>query len=60
MNFTYKPYEELIEKLRVSGYEFVDYHNWQEKKRPVILLHDIDYSIDKAVELALLEERLGS
>lgn len=59
MQFTYKSYEKLISLLRDKRYEFSDYRNWKMKDRTVILRHDIDYSLDKAVALAELECRLG-
>lgn len=59
MQFTYKSYEKLISLLRYKRYEFSDYRNWKMKDRTVILRHDIDYSLDKAVALAELECRLG-
>lgn len=59
MQFTYRAYEKLISLLRDKGYEFSNYRNWRMKDRVVILRHDIDYSLDKAVALAELERELG-
>lgn len=59
MQFTYKSYEKLISLLRDKGYEFSNYRNWKTKDKVVILRHDIDYSLAKAVALARLEYELG-
>lgn len=59
MNFTYDAYEDLILSLKEYGYQFVSYHNYEHLKRCIIMRHDIDYSIEKAVELAKLEEKVG-
>ena len=56
MKFTYKAYEKMIEKLKVSGYQFADYKNWREYSHPVILRHDIDNDISKAVKMATVEQ----
>lgn len=59
MEFTYKAYENLLIKIRHAGYEFSNYRNWNEKNRPIILRHDIDQDITKAVKLAELEKMGG-
>lgn len=58
MDFTYHAYEDLLNKLRDSGYAFSDYRDWNDKPRPVILRHDIDFDIGKAVLLAGIENRM--
>lgn len=55
MDFTYRCYFRLVDLLRARGYALTDYHGWKQQKRCVILRHDIDNSIPKAVELAGLE-----
>lgn len=55
--FSYRGYEELILTLRESGYCFTDYHDYSQYPRCVILRHDIDNSIERAVALAELEAR---
>lgn len=57
MDFTYKGYGKLLEKLRENRYETASYFDWKEKPRCVILRHDIDYDIQKAVELARFENK---
>lgn len=55
MQFTYDAYRSLIRILRENDYVFADYITCDDLKKSVILRHDIDYSIEKAVELAALE-----
>ena len=57
--FTYNSYRNLIYLLRGNGYAITSYHTWQETDRCVILRHDIDTSLEKAVELARVEQELG-
>lgn len=59
MDFTYNGYRSLVSKLREKGYCFADYHNWRNYSKAVIFRHDIDCSIEKAVEMAKLESGLG-
>lgn len=59
MNFTYDGYRGLIKALTDSGYQIADYHNWEQFHKCVILRHDIDNSIEKALYLAKLENELG-
>lgn len=58
MKFTYDGYRNLLEKIRSKGYQTTDYKNWKKSDRCVILRHDIDNDIDKAVRLSELE-RIG-
>ena len=59
MEFTYYSYENLLALLGKSGYCFSSYHNYNACERPVIIRHDIDLDIEKAVILAELENSLG-
>ena len=52
MEFTYQAYEGLLGSLETRGYAFADYHNWENYPRCVILRHDIDNDIEKALSLA--------
>lgn len=56
MNFTYDSYCSLLSLIEQSGYEIADYNNWEQKKRCVILRHDIDNDILKALKLAQIEQ----
>lgn len=55
MDFTYEGYHNLLLLLRTHGYEIADYYNWNYKKRCVILRHDVDSDIGKALEMAHME-----
>lgn len=55
MNFTYDAYRSLLREISEQGYQFTGYKNWQKTERCVILRHDIDNDIEKAVRLALIE-----
>ena len=44
MEFTYKDYALLIEKIREAGYKFADYENYDEFDKSLILRHDVDYN----------------
>ncbi len=59
MDFTYGAYRNLLERLDANGYTFCDYGSWKDVSRCVILRHDIDESIEKAVELAKIENSYG-
>lgn len=59
MRFTYQSYEMLLGMLKAQGYSFCSYHNWEQFPRCVILRHDIDNDLSKAVKLAELEAEKG-
>lgn len=59
MEFTYKAYGQLIHLLKNKGYSISTYHNHASFERVVILRHDVDSSIDKALLMAELEQSLG-
>ena len=59
MEFTYIAYENIIRELNDNEYDFTDYHNWSKYSHSVILRHDIDYDISKAIQLAALENAMG-
>lgn len=59
MDFTYKAYKDMIEKLLDKNYEISDYKNYKEKKKVVILRHDIDTSLEKALRIAEIEKELN-
>ena len=57
--FSYNGYQSMIDCLQTAGYFFSDYHNYENHPKSVILRHDIDNSIEKAIKLAELEAELG-
>ena len=59
VRFTYASYKSLIDLLREKGYAIRNYHTWQTREPCVILRHDIDNDLQKAVELARVERELG-
>lgn len=59
MIFTYNSYKSLITNLRDHGYIVTAYSDWATVPRCVILRHDIDNDIEKALELAKVEKELG-
>ena len=59
IEFSFNGYSGLIKALQERNYYFADYHNYSVFSKCVILRHDIDNSIEKAVEIAELESDLG-
>ena len=59
MDFTYDGYRQLIDLLEKNNYVISDYKNWRKYDQTVILRHDIDNDISKALDLAKLECDLG-
>lgn len=56
MKFTYEAYKHMLGNLKKHGYQTASYRNWMQMDRCVILRHDIDCDIDKAVRLAEIEK----
>lgn len=59
MEFTYDAYTIMISELRRHGYQFADYRDHDKYDKCVILRHDVDYSLEKAYQLAALEYKLN-
>lgn len=60
MEFTWNAYEELIRLIKREGYRVVQYHESKNMDAPcVILRHDIDNSVEKALQMAVREMNLG-
>jgi hypothetical protein len=59
--FTYDTYEELLETLLSRGYEFRDFDSVRdgETDRVVLLRHDVDWSPERALTMALIEAEKG-
>lgn len=55
MEFTTKAYIELIGILRHNGYNFCMYPESETVKKSVIIRHDVDFSLEKALEMARIE-----
>lgn len=59
MKFTYDSYEDLIKLLKEHHYQTANYINYKIYEKSVILRHDVDYDINKALEFARYEQSLG-
>ena len=59
MLFTYNNYKGMLEQLQEHHYSFASYHNYHEYDRCVILRHDIDNSLEAAVDLGEIEASYG-
>lgn len=59
MAFNYESYCNMIYLLQEKGYSFSDYENWENYDKCVILRHDVDTSLEKAVELAEIEAKIN-
>ncbi len=59
MRFTYDSYKQMIILLQQNKYTVCDYFNWKDNAKCVILRHDIDNDIQKALELARIEKELN-
>lgn len=59
MQFTHSWYKNIIKLAKEQGYSFCDYSNYNRHEQEIILRHDVDMSLDKAVEMAKIENELG-
>lgn len=60
MHFTYTAYQDMLNRLQKHGYHCIGYgQHCQSWEQVVILRHDIDTDIAKAVQLAELEQKCG-
>ena len=57
MNFTYGEYIKLIDLLKEKNYHFCSYLDCDRYNKSVIFRHDIDTSLDKALDIARLEHK---
>lgn len=58
MKFLYDEYIRLVSELRDEGYHFSGYHNYKESEKSVILRHDVDMSLEAALQMAMLEREM--
>jgi hypothetical protein len=54
-DFTYDSYIHLLNAIIENGYAFAGYHNYMNLINPCILRHDIDFDVEKALEVAEIE-----
>ncbi|MCH5248894.1 MAG: hypothetical protein J1E98_03130 [Lachnospiraceae bacterium] len=59
MNFTYDSYCSLLSLIKQNGYDITDYNDWESKRRCVVLRHDVDNDLSKALKLAQVEQSQG-
>lgn len=59
MEFTYNSYKKMINIAKKNGYIFCSYHDEKLYSKSIILRHDVDFSLVKALELAEIEAKLG-
>ncbi|CAM5183404.1 Polysaccharide deacetylase OS=Ureibacillus acetophenoni OX=614649 GN=SAMN05877842_104127 PE=4 SV=1 [Ureibacillus acetophenoni] len=59
MELTIEVYRRLIELLKNKGYTFCLYDEADHHEKTVILRHDVDFTLSKAVEMAEVEHELG-
>ena len=59
MKFTYNAYKNLINSIREQEYEIANYHNYKAYDKAIILRHDVDFSLDRAAEFAILESSIN-
>lgn len=57
MAFTFDWYEKLLLELGENGYSFCNYHNYHTHKKPCILRHDIDMSLEAATTISDIEKQ---
>ena len=60
MEFTYAAYESMLKLLLDNDYEISGYHNYNRYGKCAILRHDVDVSLEKALQFARLENRHNS
>lgn len=58
MKFTYESYAGMLKCLKNAKYQFTDYSIWKNTEKTVILRHDVDYSLQKAVVMSEIEKEL--
>ena len=59
MDFTYSEYVKLIQLLKYEGYKFATYDNYNsyDGGKVVIMRHDLDSSINKALYISRIEKK---
>lgn len=59
MEFTYDAYKNMILLLREYGYTFCDYLNYEKYDKSVIIRHDVDQDLEKALKFSEIEREIG-
>ncbi len=56
--YTWDWYGQLLKLIDQNGFSFADYFDHDQFARPCILRHDVDYSLQRAVEMARFEAKM--
>ena len=59
MEFTFNEYKRIIDTLKKQHYSFSGYTDYEQNEKSVILRHDVDVSLRKALEMAEFEHSQG-
>lgn len=59
MDFTYTAYKKMITALKNADYKICSYEEIMNCTKGAILRHDIDFDLEKALEIARMENSLG-
>lgn len=59
MKFTYDAYRKMILLLKEHGYAFCNYFNYGIYDRSIIMRHDVDNDLEKALKLSEIEYEMG-
>lgn len=59
MDFSFATYKTIVKLLKQYDYDIANYKNYSEFKRPAILRHDIDFSIEDSYYFSLFEDSIG-
>lgn len=60
MTFTTDGYVRLLSLLKENGYQTTDYFDWEKNVKSVILRHDVDTDLQKALSMAQVEQAHGT
>lgn len=58
LNFSLSGYQEMLQRFIDADYEFVNYETVKSNCKHVINRHDIDFSIDYALQISKIEKKL--
>lgn len=59
MQFTFEDYSELIKLIKKQGYTISNYIDYENYEKVVIIKHDVDMSLNRALKMAEFENQLG-
>ncbi len=59
MDFTFEGYKKVLNIITECGYRYSDFHNFNENEKVCILRHDIDLSLDAALDVAKIENEMN-